>query len=108
VPDILSETVLSLATAAAELPPARNGKRCHLSTLLRWGLKGLKSPDGTLVRLEMVRLGARWVTSREALTRFSNRLTPRLDKPDTPTPRAPADRRRASERAAKELESLGI
>jgi hypothetical protein len=58
--------------------------------------------------LEAVRLGGRWMTSREALQRFSDRLTPRLGGDDHTAPRSPASRRRASERAAAELDNLGL
>jgi hypothetical protein len=75
---------------------------------LRWIVKGAKAPDGTTVRLDATRLGGRWLTSREALQRFGDRLTPRLDREGRPAPRGPAKRRRASERAAKQLQEVGI
>jgi hypothetical protein len=109
--DYTLETPVSLATLARQVPPARNGKRCHLSTILRWITNGAKAPDGTIVRLEGRRLGGRWLTSREALTRFMERLTPKLDDAnDEPsaTARTPAARRRASKRAARHLEEVGI
>jgi hypothetical protein len=106
--DLNAETPLSLAAAAKLVPPARTGRRCHLSTILRWVLRGAKAPDGTVVRLEACRVGSRWLTSREALQRFSERLTPRLGGADHAAPRSPARRRRASERAAQELEKRGI
>jgi hypothetical protein len=58
--------------------------------------------------LEAVRLGGRWVTSREALQRFAERLTPDLGNRPAPAPRTPTARRRAAEQAAKQLEALGI
>jgi hypothetical protein len=107
--DLTTETPIPLAAAARLVPPGRNGKHCHLSTLLRWITRGTKALDGTAVRLEALRLGDRWVTSREALQRFAERLTPRLDDAPPPTaPRTPAARRRASERAAEQLATLGI
>jgi hypothetical protein len=105
---LTDETLLPLARAAELVPPARSGKRCHLSTLLRWIIDGCRSPSGTVVRLEGVRLGNRWMTSREALQRFADRLTPRPDGDPSPAPRTPAARRRASERAAAELDNAGI
>jgi hypothetical protein len=61
------------------------------------------------VRLEAIRLGGRWLTSREALQRFIERLTPDLDavKP-APVPRSPGKRQRASEHAAQQLEKMGL
>jgi hypothetical protein len=106
--DLTHETPLPLAAAAKLVPPGRNGKRTHLSTLLRWILQGAKSPSGEIVRLEAARLGARWVTSREALQRFSAALTPTVSDTSPTPPRSPDARRRASERAAKKLEGVGI
>jgi hypothetical protein len=69
----------------------------------------VKSLSGEIVRLEAARLGSRWVTSREALQRFAERLTPQLsDKSVSPAPRTRTLRQRASERAGKRLEEVGI
>jgi hypothetical protein len=107
--DITVETPIPLYTAAGLIPPARNGKKTHLSTLLRWITRGAKAPSGERVRLEAVRLGGRWMTSREALQRFAERLTPRLDPAAMAgTPPTNGQRRRAAERAAYELDQLGI
>jgi hypothetical protein len=106
--DTTTETPIPLAEAAKLIPPARQGKRTHLSTLLRWILRGSRNPEGEVVRLEAVRIGGRWMTSREALQRFAERLTARLDAPEPVPPRTPTQRRRASERAARELGRIGI
>jgi hypothetical protein len=105
--DLATETKIPLSAAAAETPPGRNGKKTHLSTILRWILHGAKAPDGSRVRLDAIRLGGRWFTSREALQRFAEALTPRLGGADMPGRRGPEKRRRASERAAQQLERLG-
>ena len=107
--DLLREQVYPFAKAAQFVPPARNGRKTHISTLLRWATKGAKAPDGTVVRLEALRLGGRWVTSREAIQRFAAALTPRPDVTgDAPRTRTAASRQRASERAAAELDGLGL
>jgi hypothetical protein len=106
--DLTTETALPLAAAAKLVPPGRNGKCTHLSTLLRWITRGAKGPTGEVVRLEAVRLGARWLTSREALQRFAERLTPRLDASPAPAPRTPRQRARAAAKAGAELERAGI
>jgi hypothetical protein len=82
--DLRREQPLNLITAAKLIPPARNGEKTHLSTLLRWIIHGSKGPDGTIVRLEAMRLGSRWVTSREALMRFMDRLTPNVGEGEEP------------------------
>jgi hypothetical protein len=104
--DLTAEKPLPLAAAAAVLPPGRNGRKCHLSTVLRWITDGVKAPDGSLVRLEALRLGSRWVTSREALQRFAERLTPRQD--DAQPPPSPTARRKAAARDAAVLDRAGI
>ena len=111
--DLTVEVPLALAAAAKLVPPGRNGKRTHLSTLLRWITCGAKSPSGETVRLEAVRLGGRWITSREALQRFAEALTPPSSMSEqgdaaSPSLRSPAQRRRGSERAADELKRVGI
>src|SRR5262245_29559667 len=68
--DVHNETMLSLRDASRRIPPSRNGKPTHVSTLLRWILNGVKG-----VKLDAVRLGGRWVTSVEAIQRFSRNLT---------------------------------
>jgi hypothetical protein len=105
--DLTTETTVSLSQAARLLPPGRGDRPVSLSCLLRWVLRGARGPSGELIRLEAVRLGGRWLTSREVLQRFAEALTPRLaDTP--PSPRPPAARQRASARAAEQLERVGI
>lgn len=83
---------LGLAQAAALLPPGRNGRPVSPSTLVRWIVDGVAGPDGTLVRLEAIRLGGRWVTDEDAIRAFAERLTPsRGHRADRGTP--PASRR---------------
>jgi hypothetical protein len=105
--DVTVETPVPLAEATKLVPPARSGKRTHLSTLLRWILHGVKGPGGAVVRLEAMRLGSRWFTSREAVQRFSEKLTPQICERSQP-PRSPTARNKASQRAARALEQIGI
>jgi hypothetical protein len=109
--DLSNEDTFSLALAAQTIRPGRNGKRTHISTLIRWITRGARAADGSRVRLEAVRLGGRWLTSREALQRFAERLTPRLDDQHHAPPsgaRTPSARQRASERAARKLKEMGV
>ncbi len=80
--DLAKEQTLSLTQAAREpiFPPGRKGARPTLSCILRWVLKGLKGPEGRFVRLEAMRLGCRWITSREAIQRFAEALLRIEDK----------------------------
>jgi hypothetical protein len=105
--DLSIETTISLTEACRSLPTGRRGRPVHLSCILRWITKGSLAPDGRRVRLEAVRIGGRWITSHEALTRFAEALTPRFDEPE-PAPRSSSKRQAASERAARSLEAMGI
>jgi hypothetical protein len=104
--DLANETLVSLAQAAAMLPPGRRGSKVHLGTIMRWILDGVKRPTGR-VQLEAIRVGGRWLTSKEALQQFAERLTADCSQP-VQWPRTPAARLRASELAAKRLEEAGI
>jgi hypothetical protein len=106
--NLLSETVRNLTEAANLFPSFRNGRPVHPATLTRWILKGVRGPNGACVRLEALKRPAGWITSVEAVERFLAALTPNLNASRAPTPATPGKRRRASERAAKELEKLGI
>jgi hypothetical protein len=68
--DLRIEQPISLAQAAKLIPPTRQAKPVHVSTVLRWILRGMRG-----VHLEALRLGGRWVTTQEALARFSEALT---------------------------------
>jgi hypothetical protein len=103
--DLTSESTLSLIQAARLLPPGRRGRPATLSCILRWVLKGAPGPNGERVKLEALRLGSRWVTSREALQRFAEALTPSLDAPTALAPRTPTARRRAAEQSGKRLDA---
>ncbi|QEL19503.1 DUF1580 domain-containing protein [Limnoglobus roseus] len=91
---------LSLAQAAASLP-GRRGQRTSPQTVLRWALKGTRGASGSVVRLEAARLGASWVTSREALARFISALSV-TTRPQQPAPRS------AALEAGKVLKELGL
>lgn len=106
-PDLLSETVLSLAAAARSLPPSRRGRPVTVSCLMRWISDGVRLPSGAVVRLEAVRMGGRWLTSTEALRRFALSQTPAFNNP-SPMPRSASASQRAADRANRQLERIGI
>jgi hypothetical protein len=99
---------LYLIQAARLIPSHRSGKPTTMSCVLRWVLDGVLVPGGGRVKLEAARLAGKWVTSKAAIRRFVHAQTHHLDTEPAPTPRAPAARRRASERDRKALEELGI
>jgi hypothetical protein len=97
--------------ATGRLFPAYRGKgKVNPATVWRWVMKGQKSKRGAVVKLEAVRVGGRWLTTRSAVARFVTTLT-EMEELEPVSPhariRSPAERRRASERAARYLEAHG-
>ena len=95
--DIDNETLIHFMAAAREFP----GKPICIQTLHRWRLRGVR---GT--KLESCIIGGlRW-TSREAIARFiaaQNASEAPASKGLTPT-----QRKRQSDKAAWELEAMGV
>jgi hypothetical protein len=104
---ILTEQPIGMSEAARLLGTFRAGRPCHPSTIVRWCLSGVRLADGRQLRLEFVKVANRLVTSRPALLRFLAAQQDSNPEPVEP-PRSPGERRRASDRAAADLESLGI
>lgn len=111
MPAILQETVVSLNEICKRAPSGRGvgpSHTAHRTTVLRWIIHGVKV-KGVLVKLEAERVGGRWVTSLEAYERFvevCGHFAGRTAAPDQERERTPAEIRRASEAAEKELEKL--
>jgi hypothetical protein len=111
VPQVLVEIHggdgLSLSAAGRLFPPVRgSGPGVDASTIYRWIRRGSKAADGSTVHLEGVRVGARWLTSRQAVVRFVAALSTPASQP-VPAPRSPAARGRHSQRAAEQLARSG-
>jgi hypothetical protein len=108
---LLTEQLLSLSQAARRIPPYRGG-RTNPSTNYRWLTSGVKLPDGTILKLEGIRLAGRWVTSSEAVDRFltaqNTVCNPNGDAPTRPAVRTSCQRQRASERASRALDEMGF
>jgi hypothetical protein len=94
---------LTLSQAAKSLPPGRNSRPVHLATILRWITTGTRSPNGETVRLQAVRMGCRWLTTREWLDAYARKLTPTYGGAT-----AVQARSRSAERASRELDAIGI
>src|SRR5689334_23194438 len=98
--DSTTEELLSLAEASKTVP-GKNGHGVNPSTVWRWALRGVGG-----VRLEVLRLGGRTCTSKQALQRFYERCTSAaIGVAPTATP---AIRRKAVEAAEAELSRDGI
>lgn len=96
----ISETLCSLSEAARLRPLRKDGRATHLSTVYRWISRGIHG-----VTLESIRIGGTTYTSKEALQRFANRLTPE----SVSTPRSNTARnRRRQQSVEQKLQELGI
>jgi hypothetical protein len=111
IPQVLAEIQagegLSPAAAGRLFTGHRGGKSVAPSTPFRWITKGAKAADGRVVKLEAVRVGGRWLTSRAAVGRFVAALTTGPPADPTSFDRTPSARRRASEHADAALEKMG-
>jgi hypothetical protein len=108
--EIQSGQGLNLSAAGRLFPAHRGVGTVGPSTVFRWLTKGARATGGQLVKLEAVRVGGRWLTSRGAVARFVQALTSASTPvPGTPAPppRSSAARQKASERAGRELEKRG-
>lgn len=106
--DVFKEEVLSLKQAAQRLPNISNEKKLHVSTIWRWTLGGKRCPDGSITRLETIKIGGTTCTSVEALQRFFDRLTGNMEVVTPPT-LTERQRQKRSEDAARRLkEEFGI
>ncbi len=99
--DTTLEELISLETGAKVYPPGRNGRNRHVSYLIRGITRGINGH-----RLEAVRDGSRWLTSREALQRWMELQTAAVlgDSPPADRP----SRREAAERADATLVAAGF
>ena len=100
----------AVATARTAVGGAAGGVAIDPSTVFRWVTRGTRTTTGQIVKLEAVRVGGRWLTSRGAVARFVAALTEAADSTSAPTPpvsRNPAAHRRANDRAVAKLKSMG-
>jgi hypothetical protein len=99
---VAEETVFPLSKAPNHTPLSSSGKKLHVATVFRWkdGIRGVK--------LETIRIGGTLYTTAEALQRFFERLSATDAGPEAAPLRSPAARRKAIERADRELTSLGV
>ena len=82
--------------------PSNRGEHIAPSTLARWCMRGVKTPDGGRLHLKGVRTPSGWCSTSEWVQEFFDAMTS-VSKPDhAPPPPGLAERdRRARERLAK-------
>lgn len=100
--DPTTEAPITLTQACRSriFPPRRDGKRMHLSTLIRWSQRGCRG-----VKLETLRIGGALCTSEAAILRFIDRLSNPGAGAATPSPRKLAEEHA---RAESKLAAAGI
>jgi hypothetical protein len=98
---------LTLSQAARRFPPFRKGRPVSGSCVYRWCTTGARAANGQRVRLEARRVAGRLLTTAAAITRF---IEAQQGQPQStqPVPQTPSQRQRAAERAAAELNRIGI
>lgn len=109
--ELLDGLGVSFSQAARLIPPGRGGRPTSPSTLWRWARTGCRGADGQTVRLEVARMGCRWLTSRPALERFLARLNgqqPRPLAPPAQLSKRSARRQAEIARAQAEATRLGV
>jgi hypothetical protein len=97
MPDNLNSQFLTMSQATRSLPG-----NVSICTLHRWRLNGVRG-----VKLVTVLIGGRRFVSRDELNLFIARTTAAADGKSLPT-KTPAARRKAIDRARKDLEAAGI
>lgn len=101
--DTTNEILMALRDVPRCLPPRPNGKRLHISAVYRWTLRGVKG-----VRLETVKIGGTAYTSREAIQRFSERLSGELPSPQPVKEVSRARQRQIEQASAAVATTLGL
>ncbi len=100
--------LLTVAQVCERVPGARGARRLHPATVTRWILHGCPSRTGVRIKLTAVRVGGRWLVREADLDAFFAALAVTDHAAPMPTPSRDTDqRRRASERAARELKRRG-
>jgi hypothetical protein len=100
----LRELIKKIPTGRADHP--------HIASAIRWATVGVRSRNGSRVRLQAIKTPAGWLSRPEWLAEFFNSLTAdRIEgtTPDErPLPASPARRRREIARADQVLDAAGI
>lgn len=104
------EGLKSLATLASRCPARGGPGHVSAKALGRWATRGILLPDGRRLKLEVVRVAGRYMSSEAALERFiaAQSVPVSEDQPLPASARTTSKRQQASEQAAQALDRLGI
>jgi hypothetical protein len=108
-PIVQDEQLLGLSDLAKLIPSRRRPGSLSTNAIFRWVRKGVRRPDGTIVKLEARMVAGRLLSSRAALERFIEAQNAPIDTASQPIQvRTPTRRRRESDGAAEVLARAGI
>lgn len=96
--DIQTETLVPINEIPSHVPG-----RIHIATCWRWIQRGCRG-----VKLETLLIGGKRFSSLEALQRFAETTTIAADGTSTIRASTPSARRKAHEKACRELDEAGI
>jgi hypothetical protein len=114
VADVIAGHGLTLPVVARRIPSAHhNCGQTHLapSTLFRWATAGVRLTDGSILKLLVVRIGNRFLTTEKAVREFIAAQTRGTTFPTGPVPgpvRPTKERKQADAAADRQLGKLGI
>ncbi len=79
---LANEDLLGLSEAREVFGPDRFGRLLTRGGVRLWIERGLRAPNGSVVKLEAAMVSGRWVTTREAVARFVARVSGRAPAPE--------------------------
>jgi hypothetical protein len=106
---ILGENPIGLSALAQRIRSHRRKGHVTAQCVWRWLTKGVELSDGSVVKLEAIRLAGRYLTSWAAFERFVVAQQTNGGAAVMPAPtRSPAKRERSSKKAEHILTRAGI
>lgn len=109
VGQILSENPIGLAQLAKKIRSHRRVGHVSTQACWRWATKGVALPGGQVVKLEVLRLAGRYLTSWAAFERFVASQQSVESAAPLPAPaRSPGRRDKSSRKAEQVLEKAGL
>jgi hypothetical protein len=107
--DVSQEQLLRISEVAKLAGRGRGGRPINFSTIWRWILRGCRAPDGSIVRLDALKVGGHLCSSVQAFQRFCEQLSPDFNAAlVVPNVRTARQRQRSSARASRNLDRIGI
>ena len=95
VQHLSAEGLIGMRAAARIYGEAKDGKPPHASTPSRHAISGVRLRDGRVLKLEVIRIAGRLMTTRQAVLRFFAAQNGDTDPPTLPpVPASPRQRTR--------------